>query len=140
MTFSGINWISIVISVFVTFIASGIWFGPKTFYPVWQREIGTSNNEHEVKNAGVLFGSMFLGVILQVSILGWVINSLQAHDASFGILDGGLIGLWLGVGICAVPNLGHRLFAKHGVKVWLIENSIDVVSLAISGAIIAGMR
>ena len=37
MTFHGLNFVGILIAFFVSFASGGLWFGPKTFYPVWMR-------------------------------------------------------------------------------------------------------
>jgi hypothetical protein len=140
MTFSGINWWSIVISVVLTFAASGIWFGPKTFYPVWQKALGSGPENQATTNPGIIFGRIIAGVTIEILVLGWILNTIQAKYSNIGLLDGAIIGFWLGLGILALPSLSHRQFAKNGVKVWLIENSIDVIMLTVSGAIIAGMR
>ena len=45
MTFSDLNLVGVVVAFFVSFISGAIWFGPKTFYPVWMRAKGNANGQ-----------------------------------------------------------------------------------------------
>jgi hypothetical protein len=141
MTFTGINIVGLIVATVVSFISGGIWFGPKTFYPVWMKLRGTSPDKLQNNHgAGILFGSTLLGVAIQTLTLGLVINSLQHYGAHIGALSGAGIGFALGVGISMFASLSHRLFSGDGFKLWLIETANDAINLTIAGAIIAAFN
>ena len=139
MTFSGLNFIGILVAFAVSFISGAIWFGPKTFYPIWMKARGkTSGQLNANQNKPVaLFGGTIVGVLIQTLTLGLIINSLQLHQENFGILDGAGVGFALGVGIAMFASLSHRLFGGESFKVWIIETANDAINLTIAGAIIA---
>lgn len=138
MTFTGLNIVGVIVATVVSFISGGIWFGPKTFYPIWMKLRGTApdklQNNH---SAGILFGSTIVGVAVQTVTLGLIINSIQIHNSNIGILDGAGIGFALGVGISMFSSLSHRLFSGDGFRLWIIETANDAINLTIAGAIIA---
>jgi Protein of unknown function (DUF1761) len=138
MIISGINLVGVLIAFIVSFISGAIWFGPKTFYPVWMRAKGMSSGQLSTsQNKPVLlFGGTILGVLIQTLTLAIIINSLGKH-IDIGIIDGAGIGFALGVGISMFSSLSHRLFGGESLKVWLIETSNDAINLTIAGAIIA---
>ena len=138
MTFTGINFIGILIAFLVSFISGAIWFGPKTFYPVWMKAKGVATGQlNSSQNKPVLlFGGTILGVLIQTMTLGLIINSLGKH-VEIGITDGAGIGFALGVGIGMFASLSHRLFGGESLKVWIIETANDAINLTIAGAIIA---
>ncbi len=138
MIISGINLVGVLIAFIVSFISGAIWFGPKTFYPVWMRDKGMSSGQLSTsQNKPVLlFGGTILGVLIQTLTLAIIINSLGKH-IDIGIIDGAGIGFALGVGISMFSSLSHRLFGGESLKVWLIETSNDAINLTIAGAIIA---
>ena len=139
MTFSGLNFIGILVAFIVSFISGGIWFGPKTFYPIWMKARGIASgqlNTNQNKPA-ILFGGTIVGVLIQTLTLGLIINSLQQHQDNFGVLDGAGVGFALGVGIAMFASLSHRLFGGENFKVWIIETANDAINLTIAGAIIA---
>ncbi|CAB4981737.1 unannotated protein [freshwater metagenome] len=138
MIFSEINFVGVFVAFLVSFISGAIWFGPKTFYPVWMKARGIANGQLTTnQNKPVLlFGGTILGVIAQTITLAVIITSLQKNNADFGILSGALVGLALGVGISMFSSLSHRLFGGESLKVWIIETTNDALNLTIAGAII----
>ena len=142
MTFQGFNYLSLVIAFGFSFVSGAIWFGPKTFYPIWMRARGipsgqiTANQNKPV----ILFGGTIVGVLIQTITLGLVMNSLRVHGMDIGVIDGAGIGLALGLGIGACASLSHRLFGGDSIKVWIIETANDVINLTVAGAIIALMN
>ena len=139
MTFSGISILGTAIAFVVSFISGGIWFGPKTFYPIWMKErgIATGQLDSNQNKPVLLFGGTIVGVLVQTITLALIINSLVVAKVDIGILDGAGIGFALGVGIAMFASLSHRLFGGENIKVWLIETANDAINLTIAGAIIA---
>ena len=137
MFLSELNWLAIVLAWIAAFIAGAIWFGPKTFFPVWWRAMGKDPNNMEVTgNMGVIFGGTAVAAFVEAVAVASVIHFVALASSSFGMWDGAGVGLLLGVGLAAASSLSHRLFAGHGFKVWAIEVSSDVVNLTIMGLII----
>ena len=139
MTFIGLNFIAVLAAFGFSFVSGAIWFGPKTFYPIWMRErgIATAQLNSNQNKPVLLFGGTIVGVLVQTLTLGLIINSLQHAGMDIGIADGAGVGFALGVGIAAFASLSHRLFGGENIKVWLIETSNDVLNFTVAGAIIA---
>lgn len=138
MSLASLNWLSIAGATLAAFVAGGLWFGPKTFFPVWWRAMG---RDPEAKpdtgmNMGVVFGSTAAAAFVQAVIVAWVCQLGRAADPGFSTLDGGLVGATLGVGLAAASSLSHRLFGGFGFKVWLIEVASDALNLTIMGLVL----
>lgn len=142
MIIAELNWLAIAAATLAAFVAGAIWFGPKTFFPVWWRLMGKEAGADPGANSNmaVIFGSTFVGAAVQAFTLAIVIHFVAAGDASFGAVGGGLTGLLVGIGLGAASSLGHRLFAGVGFRVWLIEVGSDVVNLTIMGIILGAWR
>ena len=138
MTFSGLNLIGVLFAFLVSFISGAIWFGPKTFYPVWMKAKGNASGQltGEQNKPALLFGGTIIGILVQTITLAVIINSLQAHGTDLEIIQGAGVGMALGVGIGMFASLSHRLFSGESLKVWLIETANDAINLSIAGAII----
>jgi len=136
MTFTGLNIVGVIVAFGFSFVSGAIWFGPKTFYPIWMKERGIASGQlNSNQNKPVLlFGGTIIGVLIQTLVLGLIINSL-GDDVS--VSTGAVVGLALGVGIAAFASLSHRLFGGENLKVWLIETANDAINLTVAGAIIA---
>ena len=139
MSISGLNFLGVLIAFAVSFISGGIWFGPKTFYPIWMKAKGVRSGEltHQQNKPALLFGGTILGVLIQTLTVAILVTSLQSGNDNFGIVDGAGVGFAVGVGIAAFASLSHRLFGGDSLKVWVIETANDAINLTITGAIIA---
>jgi Protein of unknown function (DUF1761) len=139
MTFTGLNLLGVFIAFLVSFISGAIWFGPKTFYPVWMKARGNSSGQLTASQnkPALLFGGTIIGVFIQTLTVALVVTSLSHNNTNFGVSDGALVGFALGVGIAMFASLSHRLFGGENLKVWIIETANDAINLTIAGAIIA---
>ena len=97
MTFQGFNFLSLVIAFGFSFVSGAIWFGPKTFDPIWMRARGISSGQLPANQNKpvVLFGGTIVGVLVQTLTLGLIMNSLRVHGMDIGVIDGAGIGLAL---------------------------------------------
>lgn len=137
MTLTDLNLVGVIVAFFVSFISGAIWFGPKTFYPIWMKAKGNSSGQlsSSQNKPALLFGGTILGVLIQTFILAIIINTI-GKNSNLSLIDGAGIGLALGVGISMFSSLSHRLFGGESLKVWIIETANDAINLTIAGAII----
>ena len=141
-----INWLAVVAASLAMFVIGAVWFGPKTFYPMWMKAMGRKvPNEDVPMSAGstiLMFGGTYIGALLQVATLAIVISLARTVDPTIGAVGGAAIGALLGFGIGAAASFSHRQFAQqnhnqvHAVWVWLIEVGQDIVCLTVAGLII----
>ena len=140
--FSHINFVAVLVAAVAAFGIGAVWFGPRTFFPVWWKAMGRDVNEKPGgENMGVVFGATFLGQLAQAFAVSIVV-AMQADRGgqTLGAFDGVLIGLLLGIGIAAAASLSHRLFAGQNFKVWAIEVGADIVSITTMAIIISAWR
>lgn len=146
MELTNINWLAVIAASFSSFIIGALWFGPKTFYPVWMTAMGRKvPTEQVTMSAGstiLMFGGTYVGALVQVATLAVIVALARTVDPTIGALGGAAIGALLGFGIGAAASFSHRQFAQQNHKqvqavwVWLIEVGQDIVCLTIAGAII----
>lgn len=139
MTIANLNFLGVFIAFAISFISGAIWFGPKTFYPIWMKAKGIRSGEltEEQNSPAILFGGTIVGILVQTFTVAILVTSFQAQQENFGILDGAGVGFAVGVGIAAFASLSHRLFGGESFKVWIIETTNDAINLTIAGAVIA---
>ncbi len=138
MTFEGLNIIGIIAAFGFSFVSGAIWFGPKTFYPIWMKARGITSGQltTQQNKPALLFGGTIIGILIQTLTLALIITGLQNQNSDFSIADGALVGFAVGVGIAAFASLSHRLFGGESVKVWIIETANDAINLTVAGIII----
>lgn len=141
-----INWLAVFAASFAFFVVGALWFGPKTFYPVWMkaqgREMPTERVEMTGGETGLMFGGTFVAAVIQVSTLAVVLELISQGTLTYNVFTGAAAGFLLALGFTAFGSFSHRMFSHNenrpykALKVWLIEVSQDVVSLTIAGAIL----
>ncbi len=138
---ANINWIAVLLATLVSFISGFIWFGPKTFYPVWWKAMGKSDKEEpgSHQNMTIVFGTIVVALFVQALFLSIVLSWFAASNGSINAGSGALAGLIVGVGIVAATPLSHRLMGGHGFKVWLIEVGNDVLNFVLMGLVIGAI-
>jgi len=138
MTLSGLNFVGVIVAFGFSFVSGAIWFGPKTFYPIWMKARGIASGQlsHNQNKPVLLFGGTIIGILAQTLTLAIIINSLQQAGSDLTMIEGAGIGLALGVGVAAFASLSHRLFGGESMKVWIIETANDALNLTVAGAII----
>ena len=139
MDFSAINWMGVVAAFAVNFFVGFLWFGPKTFYPLWWKALGKepSNEPGTGSNMGAVFGATAIaGLILSISMSVLATYVAQVNGGSLSLTDGLSLGLLIGAGIVTAQSLSHRLFGQQGWTVWAIESGGDIAcALAIGGVL-----
>ncbi len=146
MTFE-LNWLAIVVASLSSFAIGAIWFGPKTFYPVWIRALGrkvpTEPTPMTAAESTLLFGGTYVAALVQVFTLALIIELGRAVMPTFDVMTGMLFGLGFSIGLGAFASLSHRMFGQpdgkvfRSLKVWIIEVGQDVLALTVAGAILA---
>lgn len=134
------NFLAWALSAVAGIAIGAVWFGPKTFFPVWWKFMGrTPEDQPGTANMGVVFGLTFLGAFVQAAVLQVVINLAQAAKGDLNWFGGLATGALMGVGFAAATVLSHKLFGGFSLKVWVLEVGQDIVSLAVMGAVIASL-
>lgn len=140
MNLLAINFVALAAGALAIFLINGVWFGPKTFYPVWWRALGkevpeASAQDNSAKSMVRLFGSSMAAALAQSLVLTLIVTAVsQAQQVDLAL--GALIGLAFAV-VSAGASLPHRLFGQQGFKVWLIEIGADTLALVAAGCLIA---
>ena len=67
MTFQNLNFLGVFVAFLVSFISGAIWFGPKTFYPIWMKARGIQSGQltSQQNKPVLLFGGTIIGVLTQ---------------------------------------------------------------------------
>jgi hypothetical protein len=140
-----LNYLAIFVASIAGFATGAIWFGPKTFFPVWWRAMGRDENETPGgSNMGLVFGLTYLGQLAlsfaSAIVLSFVFAANSPATTADALGVGLQVGLLLGVLVAAAASLTHRLFAGHGLKVWLLEVGNDIAAIVVMSLILAAWR
>ncbi|MEN9342762.1 MAG: hypothetical protein RIR24_349 [Actinomycetota bacterium] len=135
-----INWLAIFLAAVAGVVIGAVWFGPKTFFPVWWKLLGKNPTENPGNESmGLVFGLTFVGAFVQAIVMAVAVSLAETATGDLQWYQGLAFGALLGVGFSAATSIGHKLFGGFGLKVWILEVGQDILSLAAMGAIISAM-
>jgi len=127
-----INWLAILVATIIGAIVGSLWFGPKTFFPLWWKYMGKSPEEQPGgSNMGVVFGLTFAAIAVQATVLEVVLQAIGSPTWWVGLATGALLGL-----IGAAASLTHKLFGSLSLRAWVLEAGSDIVGLALVGLVL----
>jgi hypothetical protein len=133
-----INFVAVGLAALVGIVIGAVWFGPKTFFPLWWKFLGKKPSEQPgTDNMAVILGSTFVAAVIQAIVMAIFIGLAEQATGTMDTFTGLAIGSLVGVGFAATASLSHHLFGGFAIKAWVLEAGQDIVSLAAMGAVIA---
>ena len=140
MDFGSINWLAVVLCVVASMVIGGVWFGPKTFFPIWWKAIGKAGDpmQRDVPpgqmasslGMGMVWGGVIFASLVQAIFMNVVVRTLGSAGLGAGALTGFLI--WLG--FVASSSLTNKLFADR-LQAWVLEQGNHLLTFVVMGAI-----
>lgn len=141
MDFGSINWLAVILCVVASMVIGSFWFSPKTFFPIWWKAIGKSENEGPSStNMGMVWGLIIASSFVQavfMSLMVHAMGSMTTGGATLG--SGAMTGFFLWLGFVAPSSLTNKLFADR-LKAWVLEAGNHLVTFVVMGAIIGLMK
>jgi len=141
MDFGSVNWLAVVACVVASMIIGGVWFGPKTFFPIWWKAIGKSDSADPSGSSigmGMTWGMIVLCSFVQAVFMSVFVNTMGSLTGGTSLASGALAGFMLWLGFVAPSSLTNKLFADR-LKAWLLEAGNHLVTFVVMGAIAGAM-
>ena len=138
MDFSSINWLAVLACVVASMIIGGVWFGPKTFFPIWWKAIGKSDNEDASDSSlgmGLTWGLIVFCAFVQAVFMALMVNAMGSMSGGATLGSGAMAGFLLWLGFVAPSSLTNKLFADR-LEAWVLEAGNHLVTFVVMGAIL----
>ncbi len=131
-----INIWAIVIAAVISFFIGAVWYSSFLFGKEWMSLIKVSEKDVEKMRERGMWKSYtihFLATLVTLFVLAFAISAMSIHSAS----DGAFIGFFAWLGFIAPFGVSELLWRKSPIKLVLIDSINVLLSLVVSGAIIA---
>ena len=134
MDFTSINWLAVLACVVFSVVSGSLWFGPKTFFPVWWKAIGKS--ESDTPDGRPLTWILILvSSLVQAVFMALMVNAMGSMMGGATLVSGMTAGFLLWLGFVAPTSLVNKLFPGY-LKAWAIENGNHLINFVVFGAIL----
>ena len=134
MDFTSIYWPAALACLIFSMISGSLWFGPKTFFPIWWKAIG--RKEADLPSGKPMTWALLIGACaVQVIFMAMLVKTLGAMNGGATLASGAMLGLALWLGLIAPSSLVNKLFPDQ-LKAWMIESGNHLVNFVVFGAIL----
>jgi hypothetical protein len=134
MDFNSINWLAVLACVVFSMISGSLWYGPRTFFPIWWEAIGKSKTD--LPNGKPLTWVLILfSSFVQAVFIALIVNAMGRMTGGATLVSGITAGFLLWLGIVAPSSLVNKLFPDQ-LKAWAIENGNHLINFVVFGAIL----
>jgi hypothetical protein len=138
MNIGSINWLAVLACVIVSMVVGSVWFHPKTFFTMWWKAIGKSENDGPGASSlpmGLVWGLIILCSFIQAVFMALFVNAMGSMSGGATLGSGLLAGFLLWLGFVAPTSLTNKLFADR-LKAWVLEAGNHLVVFLLFGAIL----
>ena len=131
-----VNLLAVLVAAVASFVLGFLWYSPFLFGNMWMELSGISKakaGKAKSKGMGMQMVAAFAGAL----VMSYVLAHFVSYTQSTTIMDGAVAGFWLWLGFIATVTLGMVLWEGKPVKLYLLNNAHQLLSLMIMGAILA---
>jgi hypothetical protein len=140
MDFAAINWLAVLACVVVSIISGTLWYNPRTFFSIWWRGIGKSDQDTP-RTSNMTWALTLLASFVQAVAMAFMVNAMGGlMTGGPGLVTGAGTGFMLWLGFVAPTYLVNKLFAGHSLAIWGIEAGNHLVNFVLFGAILGAWR
>jgi hypothetical protein len=140
MGFASINWWAVLVCLPISMVSGAIWYNPRTFFPIWWKGIGKTDETPGGGNMGLTWTLTVLSSLVQAIFMAFAVNIVGNALGGANLLTGLATGFGLWLGFIAPTYLVNKLFASHGLKVWAIEVGNHLLNFLLFGALLGLWR
>lgn len=140
-----LNWLAIAVSVVVSFLVGGLWYGP-LFGRAWKKEMGVPPDAKPAPGemgrslALNVFGTFLMAFVLAHAVLGWRPSAWNAGADAAPAVYGFFAGFFAWIGFVVPVLLNGVSFERKSWKLFGINAAFQFVSLQIIGMILTFWR
>ena len=125
-----VNLLAVVVCAIVNMVLGALWYSPVLFANSWMNLIGKS--KEEMSNPGPLY----IVTAVVALVLAFFLAQVIVQTKTVGIGGGIVTAILIWIGFVATSTLPDYIFAGRPAKLYLINTSWVLVSMAIQGAIL----
>ncbi len=128
-----VNYVAVVIAAVAAMILGFVWYGKMLFGKSWMKLTGMAEADAKRGNMTALYGSMFVGALVEAYVLSHFIH----YAGAYTLVNGVKTGIWAWLGFVGPVMMGNYMFSKRPMKLFYIDGGYALVNLMVMGAILA---
>jgi len=122
-----VNYLAIVVAAVASMVLAMVWYSPNVMGKMWQKLSGV-----KPKKEGM--GKNMAGGLVTSLIMAWVLANFVSGLAMQQALT---VAGWLWLGFMGTLTFGSVLWEGKPVKLWVLNNAYNLLSILVMAAILA---
>ena len=125
-----INVLAVIVAAASSFLLGGLWYSPKLFGTIWNRENGSDPKAGEGRHPAKVFGLSFIFSLLAAFAFAWWLGAAPALG------DAMMRGLAVGFGMVGASFGINYQFANRSTLLWLVDGGYHTMQFLIFALIL----
>lgn len=135
MPSADVNYLGVLVAAILSMVVGAFWYSPGVFGKQWMGLIGKKQKDLE-KGGSAAYGVAAIGFLLMAYVLAHFVD----YTGATTLVRGLEVGFWSWLGFVAPATAINAAFSLRPRQLWLIEAGYFLVSLLVSGAVLAVWR
>lgn len=127
-----------VVAAIVPMVIGFIWYNPKVFGKIWQKDVGLTDEQVEGGNMPLIFGLSFLGALIMSFPLAYLANHGGEEFNTFK--HGAFHGAFIGFTVAGMVLLSNGLFSRRSLRGIFLDIAYWTVTIAVMSGILGAMQ
>jgi hypothetical protein len=137
MTFSGVNYLAIIIAAVVAWLAGAVWY--MALGRTWMAALGVTAEQMEARKRAPGAYLPFIYAFAAELVMAWTLAGILGHLGSLSVRSGLISAAFCWLGFVMAAMLVNNSFARRDWRLLLIDGGHWLVVLLLMGGIIGGM-
>jgi len=129
MLLEGVNYWAVLTAAVANMILGGFWYSDVMFIKSWER-ITKVNMKKTPKMA-------FLWAFISAFVTAYILANVFQYVGVDGVIEGITTAFWMWLGFVATVTAGMNLWERRPIKLYLINNGYNLLSMIVIGIILA---
>ena len=130
VSFSGINWLAVVVGVVVSNVLGFVWYGP-LFGNTWLRIIG--KKREDIQASSSMYAVTAVASLVTMVVLAMVVATFGAES----FFDGLVVGAVAFIGLGATATFVYTTFSGPPVGAWFLLAAYQLIVHGVMGGVFA---
>ena len=130
LSFSGLNWLAIIVAAIAFFALAAIWYQPRVMGNTWMKAAGVDPGGDGPKPA--MFGVTYVAYFVMATVLAMIARGIGASSFS----DGLVLGLLTGFAFVALQALINATYEGRSRNLVRANGGIGIIGHVVMAVII----
>jgi len=134
---SEVNYLAVLVAAVASFLLGWLWYGP-LFGKPWMKLMNFDKNSMKSMKLSPVT-AMILGFLTYL-VIAYVLAGFISILNSATIVEGMKIAFWIWLGFIATTTLGSFLWEGKSIKLYLLNNTYNLLNLLVMSAILTAWK